>query len=263
MLCVICGNTGIARRLGLTGGLLPIPTLSLESLLASGRLQVCKYKRPKLSPLSSPKSTAPMLNQSKGSSREQLHLLAGPSPPSVMYVGVNDEDLGSGRLPSRTSNKSLYAAGALVGLCAVTTSERVAFKMLIDRVVPFRFLVLVLVVLFEALALMAVVSAKGWAGTAAPSPTGFPRRKLLIMAALDLTKDLMMVLTGAFVPPTLTVMLLQCQIPISMGLAHLQTGTSRGYRTMHYAGAGAISLAIALAFVPVMVHWVNGGENTG
>mmetsp|Transcript_2590 Transcript_2590/g.5672 ORF Transcript_2590/g.5672 Transcript_2590/m.5672 type:complete len:766 (-) Transcript_2590:236-2533(-) len=110
----------------------------------------------------------------------------------------------------------------LVLLCAVTTSERVCFKMLVDRVVPFRYLLLVLVVAVETICLGAILQVRacvggGLAGRSSSEP--FPRHKLLVMAALDLSKDAMMILSGAFVAPTLTVILLQGQIPCSMLLS--------------------------------------------
>lgn len=88
-----------------------------------------------------------------------------------------------------------YAPLALILLCCVTTAERVSFKMLVDRVVPFRYLVVILVILFEAIILCFLVSFK----TCAPDLSTqhyqpFPRYKLIIMALLDLTKDFMMVI---------------------------------------------------------------------
>lgn len=123
---------------------------------------------------------------------------------------------------------AIYASFFLVILCMVTSVERVSFKMLVDRVVPFRYLVVVLVVAIEAAMLGVIVQLQanfcdGNRNTHndVAYTTPFPRRKLLVMAALDLCKDLMMTLPAAAVAPTLTVMLLQGQIPCSMLLAHL------------------------------------------
>ena len=117
----------------------------------------------------------------------------------------------------------------------MTSIERVSFKMLVDRVVPFRYLVVVLVVIFEAIMLGIIVQFQtncgegaGQNGTAYTTP--FPRRKLFVMAALDLCKDLMMTLPAAAVAPTLTVMLLQGQIPCNMLLGHLWERIARRQR---------------------------------
>jgi hypothetical protein len=182
---------------------------------------------------------------------------------TAVYLS-GDEDPAAG-VYSRQQRRweGFYAAAALVGLCACTTVERVAFKMLVDRVVPFRYLLLVLVVAFDAAALTVVVLAKSCRGGNAPMPQGFPRRKLLAMAALDLVKDTMMMLTGAFVAPTLTVLLLQGQLPVGMLLGVLYSGAkgrglSLGYRPMHYAGAGLISVALVAALLPVTVaEWLD------
>jgi hypothetical protein len=60
--------------------------------------------------------------------------------------------------------------------------------MLLDRVVPYRFLVLLLMVGFEVILLCFVVQYKNCSGSASPVYAPFPRRKLLVMACLDLTK---------------------------------------------------------------------------
>jgi hypothetical protein len=100
----------------------------------------------------------------------------------------------------------------------------------------------------------------------------------------------MMILSGAFVAPTLTVMLLQGQIPSSMALGAAYAKVERyfsphrattgpasnsqqgggmagfvggGYRRTHVLGAGLIALSIALAFIPVLVVWAQGHPSIG
>jgi hypothetical protein len=161
-----------------------------------------------------------------------------------------------------------YAPLALVLLCFVTTAERVSFKLLVDRVVPFRFLVVILIVLFETIILCFLVFFKVCApdlSTQHYQP--FPRYKLMIMALLDLTKDFLMVLSGSFVAPTLTVMLLQAQIPISMLITYGEKWIRRGcnvsqvnleYKSVHFMGAFVVSVSILLAFIPVINAWSSG-----
>jgi len=185
----------------------------------------------------------------------------GLSYSTAVYIAPAD-DPAAGVYRQQRPKENFYAAVALIGLCLCTTLERVAFKMLVDRVVPFRYLMLVLVVAFDAAALTIVVLTKSCRGGGAPAPQGFPRRKLLVMAVMDLAKDTMMMLTGAFVAPTLTVLLLQGQVPVGMFLGVLYSGArgrslSLGYRPMHYIGAGLISIALVAALLPVTVDWLD------
>jgi hypothetical protein len=195
-----------------------------------------------------------------------------PLPPvrplSFVAPGV---DRAAGELPKQPRGAvPCYAGAALVVLCFATTVERVSFKMLVDRVVPFRYLLVVLMVLIEALLLGVVVRLKSCHGSLVPDAASFPRKKLLVMALLDLTKDLMMILSGAFVPPSLTVLLMQGQLPVSMllGMAYERSkgryasSTRVQYTRSHYLGASLIAAAVVLAFAPALAAalWTTGEQ---
>jgi len=127
------------------------------------------------------------------------------------------------------------------------------------------------VILVEAIVLLFLVNFKVCASdTSNQQYLPFPRHKLIIMAILDLSKDYMMILTGSFVAPTLTVMLLQGQIPSSMFLTITKQWIKRGgngngsdYRTIHYLGAGVITFSLFLAFIPVISLWIEGANAFG
>jgi hypothetical protein len=138
--------------------------------------------------------------------------------------------------------------------------------MLVDRIVPFRFLLVVLIVVVETIVLGVIVQVKVCCGLASSNSQPFPRHKLLVMAGLDLCKDFMLVLTGSFVSPTLTVMLLQGQIPISMALSYCYAkcgdrAAILGYRSTHLIGACIITFSLLLAFIPVIVAWAHGSSD--
>lgn len=203
--------------------------------------------------------------------KEGKPLLNGKAAPQIEAT-VPEFHRSSGSFRRPNHREWLLSALALFLLCLVTTVERVSFKMLIDRVVPFRFLVMSLVVALEAIILGVVIQCRGGTGTSA-SGNPFPRHKLLIMAALDLCKDFMLVVSGAFVAPTLTVLLLQGQTPCSMLLSICQNRSERGltsgtshnldYRPMHFVGAGLISLSLLFALSPVLVNWAHSRGAAG
>lgn len=147
------------------------------------------------------------------------------------------------------------AALFLVLLCAVTTLERVSFKMLVDLVVPFRYMVVVVVVAADTLLLAIIVPCRGHCGDGSRvmNSYSFPRSKLLVIAFLDLLKLYMMTLPAAWVAPTLTVMLLQGHVPVSMLMGRLRAQPLQ-YTTLHCVGASIIALSLLLALLPVLVE---------
>ena len=157
------------------------------------------------------------------------------------------------KAPSRLQGRVLVACGFFVLLCSITTLERVSFKMLVDRVVPFRFLLVIFFVLFETLALMVIVNVRCLCGDRKESSGPFPARKLLLMAIIDLTKLFMMTLPASSVAPTLTVLLLQGHLPCTF-LASICC-QQLPYRGQHYLGAAMISFALLLALVPFFATW--------
>jgi len=187
----------------------------------------------------------------------------------ALEVPAAGAERASGEMPKQRGAVPCYAVAALIMLCLATTVERVSFKMLVDRVVPFRYLLMVLMVLVEAVLLGVVVRIKSCHGSLVPDAAAFPRKKLLVMAGLDLTKDFMMIVSGAFVAPTMTVLLMQGQIPVSMllGMAYerskgrYQSSTRVQYTRSHYHGAALISMAVVLGFIPAMAFWWSTAAN--
>lgn len=219
-------------------------------------------------PAAGSREGAPLINGVGSVQKPYESLSFSPGP---FEVHMHSPSSASGLLeevPTRSS--APFKAGvALVVLCSATTMERVFFKMLVDRVVPFRFLVLLLIVALEAVMLGVVVKCKAGSHSEVPDAASFPRKKLLMMAVLDLSKDLMMIMSGAFVPPTMTVLLLQGQIPVSMamGVAYERFKGRGGssprlaYKSSHYKGAACIAVAVALAFLPAFLQ--GYGSSTG
>lgn len=192
----------------------------------------------------------------------------GPSVPmSETQTLLVSEVPRPGSMCSRTIKVSI----ALSVLCAVTAGERVSFKILVDRIIPFRYLLVPMLVLFESCALCIVLqSKKTWAPSLTHQP--FPRRKpLLIMACLDLCKDFMMVMSGCFVSPTLTVLLLQGNVPIAMAMTYCYSAIRRrrvnrpslDFRANHFLGAAIIALSVLVALIPVGVSWSHGRSDVG
>mmetsp|Transcript_32069 Transcript_32069/g.93132 ORF Transcript_32069/g.93132 Transcript_32069/m.93132 type:complete len:400 (-) Transcript_32069:196-1395(-) len=182
---------------------------------------------------------------------------AGNDRTPLLRVGATNGSHDGAR--GRSSGGSAWSAASLLGpvslvlLCALTSVERVSFKMLVDEAEDYIFAVVLCLVLCETAFLALWLSVRDCGQPRRRSPGArFPISKLLVMAALDLAKDFAMTIPGAYVAPTLTVMLLQGQTPVSLVLRLVSSGRS-GFRTSHFAGAAVIAASVLVALLPALV----------
>ena len=136
---------------------------------------------------------------------------------------------------------------SILMLVMTTTSERVIFKMSVDRLSPFRFVlaiscVLVSFIVYGLITLYKVmytdrITTRMWQ---------FPKRKLFVMAMLDTLSFTGLVVSAADVTPTMTVILLHASTPIICYMSQL-TFPDREYSALQIKGANFIALAIAIS----------------
>jgi hypothetical protein len=167
---------------------------------------------------------------------------------SVGSTATTNSDVSTRRRQQRR-NKLLV----LFWFVIVATSyagERSSFKWLVDRTGPFRLVMVQIVVLANAL-LMGIL----YAATR-------PRRRTLgvsivdvcVMAVLDTVAMLIMFISVAKVPPTLTVILLQWNIPLMAIWTQCRHRSSdRGLDVSHWVGCTILAGAVALALVPSVI----------
>jgi len=146
-----------------------------------------------------------------------------------------------------TENSALVVS--VLVLMMSTASERVIFKMSVDRMAPFRF---VLAMAFIAVSFLIYgtvmlykiiytdkITARMWQ---------FPKKKLLAMAVLDTVSFSGLVISAAGVTPTMTVILLHASTPIIVFFSRFAF-PDRKYSEMQIKGSNFIVCAIAFSLI--------------
>jgi len=144
------------------------------------------------------------------------------------------------------SENSALAAAVLV-LMTSTASERVIFKMSVDRMAPFRFVlawsfIAASFLIYGSVMLYKVIytdkiTARMWQ---------FPKKKLLTMAVLDTLSFTGLCLSAAGVTPTMTVILLHASTPIIVSMSRFAF-PDRKYSDTQIKGSNFIVCAIAFS----------------
>ena len=108
----------------------------------------------------------------------------------------------------------LILIASVVGLMIATATERVAFKMTVDRMTPFRLTLIVMTFVISALVygVIAMIKLK-YTNKITPRMMEFPHRKLLVMALIDTVSIAGLALSAAAMTPTMTVILLHMSTP--------------------------------------------------
>jgi len=141
---------------------------------------------------------------------------------------------------------------SVVGVMIATSTERIAFKMSVDRLTPYRFLLTEMVLLVSVFAYgLITVLKRGMTNQITQQMNQFPHSKLLTMALLDTIQFACLVCTGAGVTPTMTVILLHAStLAVVFGSRFLFP--DRRYSDMQMQGvyftAGAIVLSVGQQF---------------
>jgi hypothetical protein len=104
--------------------------------------------------------------------------------------------------------------GSIAGFMLFTASERVSFKMIVDRITPYRFIYIVLI-LFLLLAVNGVILLYklGFTDKITPRMKKFPLTSIAIMALMDVIQFAGLLVSASGVSPTMTVILLHASTP--------------------------------------------------
>ena len=150
-------------------------------------------------------------------------------------------------------HQQFLLALSVSGLIIATAGERVTFKMAVDRMVPFRF-VMVQLILTASLVIYGTITniKQGFAG-GNPQTHSFPHSKLFIMALLDTVQFAGLAVSAAGVSPTMTVILLHASTPC------LVLGTRYGFPDRKYSliqmrGVQLIALAVMVSLFGSISH---------
>ena len=136
-----------------------------------------------------------------------------------------------------------------VGLILFTATERITFKIMIDRMLPYKF-VLVEIIFLMASALFSLVTVviMSLGNYITTEMRQFPQRQILNMAVPDTIQFLLLVYSGAAVSPTMTVILMHTST-LFVVLGSKAVFPNRHYSWSHTYGlllmAGAIVFSLS------------------
>ncbi|CAM9681644.1 unnamed protein product [Scytosiphon promiscuus] len=162
-----------------------------------------------------------------------------------LLLGHNHVGAGFQRVFSKYA--TAFYSGCLMALIAL---ERLTFKLMVDRMAPFRFVLAQAVAACYAVAVGVVVLRRiNFAGERG-SMEGFPVWRLAMMAVLDMLHLVPMIVAAADVAPTLTVLLLQCSAPFCLAVSG--GFCSRRYPRKSVWGAAVIFLGACVSmYLPI------------
>ncbi|CAM9253219.1 unnamed protein product [Ectocarpus sp. 13 AM-2016] len=147
-----------------------------------------------------------------------------------------------------SKNATAIYSGCLMALIAV---ERLTFKLMVDRMAPFRFVLAQAVAACYAVAVGVVVLRRVNRAGERGSMQGFPVWRLAMMAVLDMLHLVPMIVAAADVAPTLTVLLLQCSAPFCLAVSG-GFCSRRRYPRKSVLGAAVIFLGACVAiYLPI------------
>jgi hypothetical protein len=187
-----------------------------------------------------------------------------------MYGSLTGElSEGGGRPPSSfsylwgwwTERSGPYLALCVTGAVAASAMERLAFKAAVDLAGPLRFVVAQVVTVGYVAILGVWVGAKAFRGKLYQGTLSFPKHKMGIIALLEATQLIMTTVSGAWVSPTLTLLLLQGSLPLAVmfsstpkeGDLGAPRGLGRAPRWVRGAGIAAVFVAVVLSLVPLLL----------
>ena len=144
-----------------------------------------------------------------------------------------------------------------------TTAERVTFKMAVDRLTPYRFLLVEIIFITSTIIYSLITFAKrGFTNQITHQMRDFPHSKLIIMALLDTLQFAGLVVSAAGVTPTMTVILLHASTPFLV-LGSRYTFPDRKYSEVQMLGVKFISVAIIISVIRQFVYIYTKTDFTG
>ncbi len=151
---------------------------------------------------------------------------------------------------------------SVMGVMVATATERVTFKMSVDRMTPFRVTLILVTILISFLLHSVIANIKLHSTTKiTPRMMEFPHKKLFLMAAVDTVSFAGLVLSAAAMTPTMTVILLHISTPFVV-LGSKWNFPAREYSVSQLRGVYLITLAVVVSVLRHVIDLVVG-ENVG
>lgn len=158
---------------------------------------------------------------------------------------------------------SVALAFSIVSVMLATATERIAFKMSVDRLTPYRFVLaeMILLVSLFTYGLITVLK-RGMTNQITAQMSLFPHSKLMIMALLDTIQFSCLVCSGAGVTPTMTVILLNASTPAIVFGSRVMF-PDRTYSEIQMRGVYFITGAIAICMAEQIYSLFTSGYGGG
>lgn len=178
---------------------------------------------------------------------ESTPLLADQDPPSVIH-GLTTRGRRWAVAAAEAAERRTFTLSSTLMLI-MAALERVTFKLLLDRMAPFRaFLAETVVLMYMLVSGAALLYKLLFTEDVAKEMWEFPQWKVAAIAAIDALHLFLMFLGGAQITPAQTVLLLQLQVPLVMILSGaLRCRCGAGVKRNHVLGSLGIALSVALA----------------
>ena len=147
---------------------------------------------------------------------------------------------------------NLLLFSSLFCLVFATAMERVTFKIMVDRMLPHKFVLVQIIFLFSGIMFVVLTRLqRNFNPDIHDGMTEFPQWKIFIMAVVDTIPFLFMAFSASGVPPTMTVILMHSST-IFVVLGSKFIFPQRDYSKFNHIGIGLIAGAIALCLIKVM-----------
>eukprot|EP00598_Pedospumella_elongata_P000390 CAMPEP_0184975124 /NCGR_PEP_ID=MMETSP1098-20130426/6447_1 /TAXON_ID=89044 /ORGANISM="Spumella elongata, Strain CCAP 955/1" /LENGTH=445 /DNA_ID=CAMNT_0027497815 /DNA_START=13 /DNA_END=1350 /DNA_ORIENTATION=- len=152
------------------------------------------------------------------------------------------------------TRENIVVALSVAVLIVATAVERITFKIMVDRMLPYKFVLVQIIFLFSAITFIALTKIKKYLqkDEEEEDMTEFPQATIFAMAVADTIPFLCMAFSASGVPPTMTVVLMHSST-IFVVLGSKVIFPERHYTQNNYIGVGLIATAIGFCLLKILV----------
>lgn len=152
------------------------------------------------------------------------------------------------------TRENVVVALSVTVLIVATAVERITFKIMVDRMLPYKFVLVQIIFLFSAITFIALTKIKKYLqkDEEEEDMTEFPQATIFAMAVADTIPFLCMAFSASGVPPTMTVVLMHSST-IFVVLGSKVIFPERHYTQNNYIGVGLIATAIGFCLLKILV----------
>ena len=150
------------------------------------------------------------------------------------------------------TKQNLIIVSSVAVLVIATAMERVTFKIMVDRMLPYKFVLVQIIFLFSGFSFVGLTKAQPYLNSEYEDDmTDFPQSKIFTMAVVDTIPFLCMAFSASGVPPTMTIILMHSST-IFVVLGSKVIFPQRDYTKYNHIGIGLIAFSIAICLLKVM-----------